>query len=352
MLVQLRIKDLRNLRQVEIGPAKGINLICGGNAAGKTSILEAIYLLGRGRSFRGTTKEPLVTNGQETLELFGRVSGKERHNTGIGLRKGKGKTEVRFDGERISKLSFLAKTLPLSIVTPKSHEILERGPQYRRRYLDWGVFHVEHSFYPVSRRYLRALTQRNAALKQGMADTPVWERELADSGEELNRLRMGYLERLQSKVKETTEELLSGKVISLEWRRGWPPGDALLQVLLKSNPLDRRRGFTQFGPHRADLVIKVDGYPAERHASRGEQKLIVTALQIAQARVILEETGLAPVILMDDLSAELDKANRNCLLKLLEGEGLQIFITATDSSQFSEAGIEKMFHVEQGEVFE
>jgi DNA replication and repair protein RecF len=351
-LRKIRISNLRNLTEVELQCANGINLICGPNGSGKSSILEAVYILGRGRSFRTRENRSLIRHGAERLDLFGFVETGQDTTTRIGVRKDRGTTEIRIDGVRINRVSELARQLPITILTPNSHEILERGPQYRRRYLDLGVFHVEPGYRDLSERYYRLLQQRNAALRGRWNETAAWDVELAKSGEAINRAREAYLPQLKNEIQTVAMRLSEDLALSLEWRRGWAEEETLQAVLERTKTGDRKKGYTQAGPQRAELQVKVDGVAVDKKASRGQQKLIVAAMQIAQARLIGRETGIEAVMLVDDLAAELDGKNRERLVAELKASGAQIFITGVEKELFDEMGVEGVFHVEHGEVNE
>jgi DNA replication and repair protein RecF len=346
----IRIKNLRNITEIEIEPAKGTNLIWGANGSGKTSLLEAIYILGRGRSFRNRENAAIIRKGQESLEIFGYLSEPDRERLGIGIRKKRKSTEARIGGEPVKKISLLARTLPISILTPRSHEILERGSQYRRRYLDWGVFHVEHSYRDVSERYHRILQQRNAALRRPGADSGVWDRELVETGKQLNQIREGYIETLIPNVLDLCSRFLPQAELSFEWRRGWKGGLELEEALIQTRHTDTSRGYTATGPHRADLAIKINGELADRVVSRGQQKMLVAAMKIAQAQLTMKSTGTDTVMLVDDLPAELDAENRERLLGELKESRLQVYITGVEKGLFQGGLVEKMFHVEHGQT--
>ncbi len=346
----LRIHNLRNIEEIELEPEWGINLIWGPNGSGKSSILEAIYLLGRGRSFRGRESRPLIRDGSDSLELYARIEYGSGEQVGVGLRKDRQSSEARIGNSSVRRISDLATTLPISIITPQSHEILERGPQYRRRFVDWGVFHVEHQYREVAERYRHILQQRNAALKQRRSDAPVWSQGLVEAGEQLEQIRSSYLEKLNRSISRVMESLSWESEITLEWRRGWPAGIGLEEALTDSMERDRARGYTSIGPSRADLVVRMDGERVERRASRGQQKLIVAAMVIAQAALAKEGGGIDPIMLVDDLPAELDRESRKKLMGLLQQTGLQVFVTGIEQESFQGMGIEQVFHVEHGVV--
>ncbi len=328
--------------------AEGINLIWGPNGSGKSSILEAIYILGRGRSFRTRENRPLIRHGAERMELFGLVATPQGTENRFGVRKDRETTEIRIDGNRITRVSELAKRLPLSILTPNSHEILERGPQYRRRYIDLGVFHVEPRYREMTERYQRLLLQRNAALRERWRDTTAWDVELERAGEAINQAREHYLASLKTEIDEVAQRLAPNLDIKIEWRRGWAEGISLGQAFERTKEGDGKKGYTQVGPQRADLVVKLHGMAAEKKASRGQQKLLVAAMQIAQTRLISQKTGIGTVMIVDDLAAELDVENRQKLVAELRACGAQTFISGVDRALFEGAGADGVFHVEHG----
>ena len=344
----LRISHLRNIREMELTPSPGVNLIWGVNGSGKTSILEAIYLLGRGVSFRNRHSGSYIQTGEDHLDLFARVQAQPGRQVSVGLRKGRSESEARVDGKRVRSVSELAKNLPIAIITPKTHEILERGPQYRRRFLDWGVFHVEHAYRGLVERYQRALQQRNAALRKRIMETAVWDRELCEAGKEINRVRERYLEQLREELQQVMSRLLENREIQLEWRRGWSADESLEQAMERAKKEDVTRGYTKFGPHRADLVVRLDGDLVEKRASRGQQKLTVTAMHLAQAGVAKAVAGINTVVMVDDLPAELDSINRTALMRELAVGGQQVFVTGIEQDIFQNMPVGQVFHVEHG----
>jgi len=237
---------------------------------------------------------------------------------------------------------------------PEGQQVVDGGPGWRRRLLDWGVFHVEHRFLEVWRRYHRALSQRNSALRQSHTGTEaeVWERELAEAASYITAQRCEYLKRLQPQFTGYMEKLLPALDLNLRYRRGWPEGEDYREQLARARRADRKLGFTRYGPHRADLVIEASGRSARDFLSRGQQKLVGYGLRLAQAALLAEGQGRGPVILVDDLPAELDRAHRREVLKLLRTTGAQVFVTATDEGllDFDDDIAGAVFHVEQGNV--
>ncbi len=348
----LRIRHLRNIQNIEIEPGASLNLLWGGNGAGKTSILEAIYLLGRGRSFRGTEIGPLITTGKGETVVFGKLLEEDNKRDIIGISKQlKGTTQIRINGTAVSRLSTLAQTLPLQVLTPKSHEILERGSAYRRRFIDWGVFHVEHNIIKLANNYAKALKQRNAALRRSPQTAFAWDSILIENGTQIEAVRRRYLEKLIPIFSDKIEKLIGRSDITINYRCGWSESESYAESIKRRERDDLNRGFTGTGPHRADIRVEIAGLPVERVVSRGEQKLIIAALYLAQAKIASTESRVKPLILIDDLPAELDEEKRAVFLNELAYLNLQVFITGIDRSSFSAITPSSVFHVKHGEVF-
>ena len=342
----LRIHNLRNIQRLELEPRSGINLLCGDNAAGKTTLLEAIYLLGRGRSFRGGRFSSIVREDCRSLEVFGLVDRGKVSETRIGFCRENGQNAMKLSGENVKRLSDIAKRFPLQLMTPRSHEILERGPDNRRRFIEWGVFHVEHEYFDCYKRYKRALAQRNGALRTDPRNVRAWNGELIRSGELLNKFRLSYKRALERVFRQEAGEFLDDMDISIDWRPGWKRDKGFADSLDESLESDISRGHTQFGPHRADFLMKLGSFSAVEKISRGQQKMLIAALQIAQARVAQDVGSITPTVLVDDLAAELDRKHRERFFNRLDALKTQVFVTMIDSS--NSANIEKVFHVEHG----
>ena len=349
-LLRLHIQDLRNLLSVDIAPSQHINLIFGANASGKTSLLEAIYLLSRGRSFRSQRFERIVARGASRYRVFGQVAQAGRE-VPAAIEKTKDSLRIRVNGQDLATLAPLAALLPVQILHPNSHRLLEEGPRFRRQYLDWGLFHVEHSFYDRWQRYHRALRQRNAALRAG-APAHAWEPELIQAGEAIDGLRRRYLAELTPLIEEFADELLTSPPLALEYQQGWARERTLAQALEHTRMQDQERGFTFAGPHRADLKVSLSGVAATETASRGQQKLLVSALVCAQAALFRTRAGRRPILLVDDLPAELDRERRKRFVGLLERLCAQVFLTAIEPNLLELHPGYKAFHVEHGEVRE
>lgn len=350
-IVQLRAENFRLFQKLSLQPHCRLNFFFGPNAAGKTSLLEAIYTLGRGKSFRGSSPVDLAgVDGRHWL-LFGRVQETaEAPLHQLGVRWASGATEVRVDTQAAKTLDLL-RLLPVQILEPGMHRVLQDGPTYRRSFLDWGVFHVEPSFLPAWRRYRRSLRQRNQALRQGASDRElaVWEPELADAGDVLEGLRRAHLDRIRPTIARNIRDLLDEGDWQFELQSGWARGSSLREALAQHRGNDRRLGTTTPGPHRSELRIRAGGHAIKHRISRGQQKLLISSLLLAQSKEIGLCSGRYPVLLVDDFGAELADRYQAALLSALRRYPGQVFVTA-----FERAGVladpvdAAMFHVERG----
>lgn len=241
------------------------------------------------------------------------------------------------------------------MITPQVNSLLEQGPKMRRRFLDWGVFHVKHDYLQDWRAFHRVLQQRNASLRQRLGKQQVcaWDKALLDAAEKITRCREEYLCALTPLLEEYCNTLL-GQTPELIYQHGWPADHDLATALQESFPRDQERGFTSHGPHRAELVLKFNGVTAQDVLSRGQLKLFISAMQLAQVAHLAREHDQQCVILVDDLASELDRSRRSALLDLLADTKAQVFITVTEASllEISPDQEHKVFHVEHGQIRE
>lgn len=345
---QLKIQHLRNITEADVSFSGGINFITGRNGSGKSTLLESVYMLGRGRSFRTTRFGPVVQQGEKSLSLFA-VSSTDRIYR-IGMQKSATQTRIKVNGNSVQRLSDIARITPLQILTPLTHEILERGPEYRRRFLEWGVFHVEPAYFDLYKKYLKALRQRNSLLKCEPRSATGWNQTLGKLGDSLNQYREHYFNELLTAFQRELHALDINAQVELSWRRGWEEGCSLSDVLCEKEQVDIKQGYTHAGPHRADLRIVFDQRSAFTSISRGQQKMVTSALHLAQASITYARTGIAPLILFDDLVAELDLENRKRLLDRIHQSGCQAFITSTDALDVSRYPDACQYVIENGVV--
>lgn len=342
-------RDFRCLTAVELTPAPRYNLVYGPNASGKTSLLEAMAYLGRGKSFRGATTERLVRHGAGEFVIFGRVQAGDRERS-VGVRNGRTGLEMSVDGSRAGGAAGLAEVLPLQIIDPEVHQLVAGGPEYRRRFLDWIGFHVEHRYLERWRRFRRVLQQRNAALKAGASSSlEAWDHEYVEAGEALGRAREAVLARSVSVLERCGRRLLEESV-DFDYRRGWSSSETLGEALADGVERDLRLGSSQAGPHRADLRLVYDERRAQKVVSRGQQKLLACTLVLGATGIVQAALGRQVLLLLDDPAAELDSGSLERLMREVGALGSQVIATALHDEVELFPERPATFHVEQGRI--
>jgi DNA replication and repair protein RecF len=346
-LVELEVRDLRCLQTVELSLHPDVNLILGPNGSGKTSLLEAIYLLGRGRSFRTRHTERLIRQGSDRVQVVGRTNGTTPRALGLAFDRLAG-TSARLDRQPVQSLADLSEAFPVQVVDPGIHRLVEEGPTYRRRWLDWGVFHVEPGFVSQWVAFSRALRQRNASLKLNQDPCP-WDAELIRLGDLITAARERTLQAATPYWRQSVQALLQ-RPIALTFFRGWAQEHSLSEALAAAGGRDRLRGTTTTGPQRFDIQLRSDGVAAREVLSRGQQKLLGAALALAMARLVAEGGRQAPTLLLDDPAAELDQEHTEALVRELRSVKGQMIVTALREQDFHFGVPDRRFHVEQGHV--
>jgi DNA replication and repair protein RecF len=349
-LARIEWLHLRNLATGSWCPDPGLNLILGENGSGKTSLLEGIHLLGRGRSFQTTLVQQLIRHGQTEARVTGTVSDRVGFRHSLGVQLGRGTRELHLDGCKPPSSVELLRTFPIRVISPVSTTLLKEGPRQRRQFLDFGVFYENAGFLEAWRRYMKVLGHRNALLREKKPnELEAWNQELERYGTMVAEARACYGARLLPLLQDTVKCFLPAvSRIELKTAPGWNEQKSLIQALRDELPGDLRQGYTQSGPHRGDFSLGVEGRSARAYLSRGQTKLLVYALILAQSRLMeASDTPHTGCLLIDDLASELDGHNRNRLVDFLAEQRLQCFITATDATAFNRV-IPACVHLEQG----
>jgi DNA replication and repair protein RecF len=352
-LAELRIENLRCIASAQLEFSADLNLISGENGAGKTSVLEAIFLLGRGRSFRTRSSERLIRQGQDSLTVYGRTDHSPPRQAGIEVRADGG-TRARINGENAASLLELSAVVPVQAIDPEIHKLVDQGPERRRRWLDWLVFHVEPGFGGHWSRFNRTLKQRNAALKAGSAIADLWDRELISTGNAIADARMRTLQRLTPRLEKAFQRF-GDLGVSVGLANGWAADMTLEEALRAHSERDRLRGTTTAGPHRADVTLRRNHSVARETLSRGQQKLTAVAMVLSQLQLLQDEQGqdeqgLRAVLLLDDPAAELDEKNLHRLFDELASLKSQMIATSLTPETALFQAPSATFHVEHGRV--
>ena len=357
--IRLEVSDFRNLLSVKLEPVyQGINLFYGHNGSGKTSFLEAIYYLSLGRSFRSAKIDRIINNNSEKFSLFANSLTIHNQKISVGIeREHNTDIKIRLAGKDIHSIAELASLSPILLINSHCHHFLDAGPVFRRKYLDWGAFYYTNDFLRLWREFQRALKQRNAALRSNTSkkELETWSNELIHRAILLHQFRKDYIHQLLPLLLETIAELVPLPGLEISYQSGWNESLDYQQALAQSLERDMQLGYTQLGPHRADLKVTVNGVPAKDILSRGQQKLFVCAMILTQGALLHRSANKRPIYLIDDLPSELDLMSRSKLMALLSKQEAQVFVTAVDREILKDFLIQspfKVFHVEHGEISE
>ncbi len=335
LINQFAASGFRNLDGLVLEPHPALTLLTGSNGSGKSSVLEAIYCLASGHTFRTRRVRDYLSFDQDALTLAAQLrdprNGSE-HRCGLS-RQRDGEVQLRVDFETATSFSAVARLMPVKALTPDSHRLIEQGPEERRRFLDWGCFHGSPDFMEVWRRYRRALTQRNEALRRHASDDEInsWNPALATEGSRLSELRLHYSKNLALHVKKRAQSIDFPFHMELEMRSGWDQSESLEEALGTRLETHRRMRTTTDGPHRADLLVRADKTLARQHLSRGQQKVLVHLLHLAQLDCLRDDTVGTAIVLCDDLGSELDADNAEHVVDQILTAGHQALVTGASS---------------------
>lgn len=360
-LVRLHINNVRNLQSVKLEDLQSVNVFYGPNGSGKTSVLEAIHILGMARSFRGASIKSLITHQQDSCTVYGMASSSSKGGLSQALgvsRERAGASLIKVAGKPVRSVAELVEHLPLQVINSDSFDLLTGPPNARRRFLNWGVFHVEQRFFLEWQRFQRCIKQRNVVLRRGKmtSELSVWTRDLAKSGTTINSFRMDYITQLVPRFQKIVNLLMPymEKRLELRYRQGWDKTLDYAQALEASLLSDQEQGYTHVGPQRADIRVFVDGHLASDTLSRGQQKLVVTALKLAQGQLMTEINRGACTYLVDDLPSELDAAHCQRVCEILSSMSAQVFVSCVELEDIEPLWPDSeelgMFHVEQGVI--
>ncbi len=350
----LNILQFRNLTNASLRLHPQLNLISGQNGSGKTSILEAIYFLSLGRSFRSSQLARIIGHDKENFQLFAKFYNEENRSI-ASMRDKHGKSLVKLDGQEVPSQAELTRALPVQLFNPESFSLISSGAQQRCKLLDWGAFYQRESFLSLWQQAKRLIKQRNAALKQNYPQSyiEVLDQELVRKSQALDQARLEYFDILKPRVMSLLCEFNADLTVEMSYFRGWSQEKSLAEVLQHSYAGDMKMGITSHGVHRADLRFKVNGHPAQDILSRGQQKLLISAIKLAQGEIFSQEHQTGCIYLVDDLHSELDQAHLQKVFAQLMRINAQMIVTAIESSHL-QALIEQYefshFTLENGHV--
>ncbi len=355
-LSKLGVTAFRNIQHIDIQPHAKFNLVWGDNGAGKTSLLESIYYLSCAKSFKTNLTQSVIQNDHDQLTIHGIA---HYHNTDYSLgiaKKTDGTRKIHINSEKTRSIAELSCHLPTLLITTTSYRFFHDGPKFRRQLVDWGLFHMEPEYNATWKAYQTVLKQRNASIKSQRYSQIIqtWDTLLAEHGDKINIYRESYIKQIKPFFMELVGTLLPElPQLDINYNKGWSQEQSLLTAIEQAYQQDNRLGYTTKGPHRADLVISCNQVPVCEYLSQGQQKLAVTALKLAQGKLLAIEQNQSPIYLIDDLPSELDDNKIQLICNALIELSSQTFITTIRShsiSQFIQENQFSLFHMKQGRL--
>lgn len=361
-VAKLVTQNFRNLQGTPINFHPQLNFFVGDNGSGKSSLLEALFFLGHGKSFRTSKVDSIACH--ETSNFVVSVKDSKDYQLGLSRDISSGLTNIKINGERHTRLSALAKNIAIQIVTPESFKLFFGGPKERRRFIDLGMFHVKHDFSNQWKNFNRVLKQRNACIRLGSSTNhsmlSYWTEQFSQLSMEVAELREDYVSAIIVELNIWLTILLPSlnEKVTVQYLRGWPQKKSLIEVLTNNQEREANFGYSLYGAHKFDVKFLLDKQAIETQLSRGQQKLFLLALTFAQASFIARVKPVKPILLIDDIGAELDTNSRTALSNAIDKLDCQVIITAIEASVLQPFlgadcdGNYSMFHVKHGEISE
>ena len=328
IIEKIHILRFRNLDNQYLEPHKNINLFIGGNGQGKTNLIEALYYLGHNRSFKSKNIKDVVPFEKKFLQIDAVVNGVR-----VLLKKSKNNNTILFNQQRVSSNSKLTHLMPIQIISPDRGFVVGGTPKLKRSYLDWGVFHINPSILKTYKSYNKALKNINTLLTNNSTkQLDHWLAQVAKLSVEISSARADYIQKLKKTHFVPLKELIKqNHKFDFLLQSGWTKDtnhfdqESIYKYLVKNRDSFARIKHLNYGPHRATIDYYLNNQN-EQHLSRGEQKKLSMLFWIIQV-LMLVELDIKPIVLIDDVSSELDQEKINFLLGFLIKLEVQIFIT-------------------------
>lgn len=368
MIEELRVHGFRNLNESKLA-LRACNVFIGANGSGKTSLLEAVFLLSRGKSFRHHEPKRYITHTKSSCTIWAKATCATLSIQKT-LNDGTASTMLKINGNTAKNQSLLSYELPVCVLEPSGMALLEEGSHARRQLLDWVVFHMKQPFYGAWLAHERLLRQRNVLLKSPAIDHRLgelyaWDCQLAQYAQTLHKYRQSVFTQWQAEFRAMLEYFLPKYEanISLNYQAGFNEALGLQAVLKERLVSDMELGYTRIGAHRADVLVGFKAGQGHKEQavnvlSRGEKKLLICALKLSQLQLLCQ-AGMMPIVLIDDIDAELDKQAVKTLLGALLKLPCQLFITSLNDDvlkvidEFEKTAYDKMlavFDVKDGNI--
>jgi DNA replication and repair protein RecF len=357
----LTIARFRNIGEAELLPGPGLNVLYGNNGEGKTNFLEAVFYIGTLRSFRTGRTDDLLCWGEESAILGAELSscGTDHHCRILLDRHGR---RVKADGKAVPTYADYCSLLAVILFTPEEIAMGRGAPEVRRRYLNRAILSGDVGYIPRYQEMARILRHRNALLRSGSTEElGIWTERFSATSAALVERRLAFIDELNPLLALHYSELAGGDRAEIRYVSSWSKGhedygpasaEGLLKALAGREREERLKQTTLIGPHRDEVSFLLNGRPLRHHASQGEQRSFVIALKMAEIELVRRKRGEPPVLLLDDLTSELDPTRNRNLFDYLKRMELQVFITTTSRNALANLGTEKVscFRVHQGRI--
>ncbi len=333
-VTELRARGFRNLGSLDFKPGSHFNVIHGDNGAGKSNLLEAIYYLGALKSFRGAKTDDLVALDADSASLEALFDGGPApHRLRIDIGRSQ-RRRLQLDGKRPRSTSVWHQTVRMVLFHPGDLVLASGAPDKRRAFLDRILEQIDPVYGSTLASYEKALRSRNRLLKEDRTDrrsVRAYDAILSKAGAVIGQARGRIIEDLAPRVEHAFTEVFAGEVPLrvCYLPRVDPTEEAIAEALERSFEKDRARGFTADGPHGDDLELQLHGVGARHHGSQGQHRTIVLALKTAELDLLSERSGRVPILLLDDVSSELDRSRNRRFFEVLSHAGGQVFLTTT-----------------------
>lgn len=355
-LKRLTLHNFRNIPVADIYPEEGFNVLCGDNAQGKTNTLESIYLLGHYKSFRRGRNGELLGSADKHCRIFGEFS-TDNVTENVCLSISNDLKSLQINGKRPIHSTEMFGRFPSVLFAPEEVSITKGYPAGRRSLLDRALCHTKPSFLDQARTYQRCLRQRNTLLKEGAAPAVLypWTEELITAGAKVRLARRKYLDRLLPLLRAAYVEICAGRetvdlIYPIKYDNIGDLQEDLRRNLEREAGREKKYGMTMAGPHRDDPVFMVDNRVLGLYGSQGQQRSFILAFKTAQIIDLENQMGTVPLLLLDDITGELDRKRLEFFFRFLQERKGQVFITCTELSPLQNAGFKNMraFRVQEG----
>ncbi len=351
---KLKIQGFRCYESLEIEFIQRINIFSGTNGAGKTSILEAIYFISTGKSFRSKRNKNLINHHADEMLVFAHYNNADDTNNRVGITLASNlKKNIKLNGQKINNQSAIAHKLPVVSIDPDSYLFLDKPPQYRRSFLDWLVFHVKPEYLNVWSKVSRCQKQLNSLYKGKSADqVDHWESLYIKYATELTQMRAAVFSDLKPLINQRIELIVPELAkFDLIFYQGWSQDNTLTEQLTKDRNKNVLYGNLNFGVHKMDIRNTFNNQPAHEILSRGQKKLISIIYYLSYIELLSTHLKVNPILCLDDMDAELDSGKTKVLFDFIQNSSHQTFISTVDANKLLDVlPNADLFHVEHGMV--